>query len=89
MTEAVTQLIQSGILGPVLVIAIYYIWHLTRVLNSVQEKRVAESKEVVQSIIRMSERYVVALDSNTRALEANKRAFEDLKETLQSLTDEE
>jgi hypothetical protein len=88
MNDATKHLLEAGILGPVLVIAVYYIWHLTRTLSSVQEKRVAEHKEMLGTLMRMSERWMTALNANTRALEGQKKAMTELKTTLESLKDD-
>lgn len=89
MSEATKQLLQAGILGPVLVLMSYYIWQLTKQTHAIQEKRVAENAEALKTVARMSDRWSAALMANTRALEANRKAFEDLKHTIQSLSEDE
>lgn len=97
------QLLQSGILGTVFVFIVVplglWVKHLTKQLKAVtdehtktvkdiQEKRVADSKEVASKLLAISEQWNGTLNEHVRTLETLETTLRDVKDALREVREE-
>jgi uncharacterized protein YoxC len=97
------QLLQSGILGTVFVFIVVplglWVKHLTKQLKAVtddhtktvkeiQEKRVADSKEVAAKLLAISDQWNGTLNEHVRTLETLETTMRDVKDALREVREE-
>lgn len=98
-----SQLLQSGILGTVFVFIVVplglWVKHLTKqfkaatdehtkTLKDIQEKRVADSKEVAGKLLAISEQWNGTLNEHVRTLETLETTLRDVKDALREVREE-
>lgn len=81
-TKAVAELIQLGVLGPVLILAGLYILKLHRELREVHEKRTADAQAVVDKLMQLYEEWHQTLSSHVKAMEEQSSALADLRDAF-------
>lgn len=101
--SAGAQIIQSGILGAVFVFIVVplglWVKHLTKQLKAVtdahtqtvkdiQEKRVADSKEVASKLLAISDQWNGTLNEHVRTLETLETTLRDVKDALREVREE-
>lgn len=62
-TDAIANLVQMGVLGPIAVVLGYALFHTQRQLNKVQAARVQDSQKVVDRLMALQQ----SIDANTTA----------------------
>lgn len=101
--DAGSQLVQSGILGAVFVFIVVplglWVKHLTKqakqqiddftkTLKDIQEKRVADGKEVATKLMETSEQWNGTLSEHVRTLETLEATLRDVKDALREVREE-
>jgi uncharacterized protein YukE len=101
--DAGAQIVQSGILGAIFVFIVVplglYVKHLTKqlktstddytkALKDIQEKRVADGKEVSKELLKTSEQWNGTLSEHVRTLETLEATLRDVKDALREVREE-
>ena len=84
MMEALGQILQLKILGPILIVTLFALWHQTKQLARSQEKRVQDMRSLTDSYMKLGGKYTAALNANTRAIDAQQRQMDEVRRALQA-----
>ncbi len=69
MDTALTNIIQMGVLGPIVVVLCVALWRLQQQLSTVQQERVSDAQKAIERIYTLKE----SVDALTAAVEEIRR----------------
>lgn len=75
VTDAVANLVQMGILGPIVVVLGYMLYRSQQQLNKVQGARVSDAQKVVDRLLALQQ----SIDNNTAATQEMRQDLERLR----------
>ena len=85
MTDTILELIKLGVVGPLLAIAVGYIWKLHKDLQTSHKEKSEVATATTERLLLTNEKWQGAIANSTRILESSKDAIERLEGTVREL----